>query len=180
MATNMIFSTIVWATASASTPVHRHIQRQLLLINTIFRFPILKMAKANTHILGKPPTINIADCLSLSSHPKISDENFNSSNIPDKFFGAKMNIHRFSFPISLQKNEKKRTIWILSNISHKDEVRSLENYPAEGPARWERQGCYWQKVPPQWGGGRLFDASAKSFLKSCANKQVPFSKINIF
>ena len=22
----------------------------------------------------------------------------------------------------------------------------------EGPARWERWGCYWQTVPPQWGG----------------------------
>ena len=27
-----------------------------------------------------------------------------------------------------------------------------------------RKGCYWQTVPPQWGGGRLFDGSTKFFL----------------
>ena len=30
--------------------------------------------------------------------------------------------------------------------------------------RWERLGCYWQTVPSQWGGGRLFDALAKFFF----------------
>ena len=31
------------------------------------------------------------------------------------------------------------------------------------PARLERQGCYWQTVPPHWGGGRLFGASVVCF-----------------
>ena len=30
---------------------------------------------------------------------------------------------------------------------------------------WERWGCYWQTVPPEWGGGRLFDGSTKLFLR---------------
>ena len=38
----------------------------------------------------------------------------------------------------------------------------------EGPARWERWGCYWQTVSPQWGGRRFFDASAKFFFTKTA------------
>ena len=37
-------------------------------------------------------------------------------------------------------------------------AKTIINYPA-----WERYGCYWKMVPPQWGGGRIFDASAKFF-----------------
>ena len=36
------------------------------------------------------------------------------------------------------------------------------------PARWERQGCYWQTVPQQWGGGRLFGALAGFFFMKTA------------
>ena len=35
----------------------------------------------------------------------------------------------------------------------------------EGPARWERWGFYWQTELPQWEGGRLFEPSAKFFLR---------------
>ena len=33
----------------------------------------------------------------------------------------------------------------------------------------ERQGCYWQTVPPQWEGGRLFDRSAGFFYGNSCN-----------
>ena len=39
----------------------------------------------------------------------------------------------------------------------------------EGPARWERWGCYWQTVSPQWEGGRLFEPSAGFFYGNSCN-----------
>ena len=32
-----------------------------------------------------------------------------------------------------------------------------------------RAGCYWQTVPSQWEGGRLFDGSAKFFYGNSCN-----------
>ena len=35
----------------------------------------------------------------------------------------------------------------------------------EGPARWERLGCYWQTELPQVGGGKTFWAVSRIFLR---------------
>ena len=114
MATNMICSTIVWATASASTPVHHHIQRQLLLINTIFRFSILKMAKANLHIyIRETPHHQYRRLFiivftskyfwwKIRPFPSIDSH----QNIRDRFFGAKINLYWFSLTSSLQNKRK--------------------------------------------------------------------------
>ena len=43
---------------------------------------------------------------------------------------------------------------------------------------WERWGCYWQTVPPQWGGGRLFDGSTGIFYENCCNSGTESRKID--
>ena len=48
----------------------------------------------------------------------------------------------------------------------------------EGPAHWEQKGCYWQTVPPQWRGGRLFDGSTGFFYKNCCNSGTESQKID--
>ena len=42
------------------------------------------------------------------------------------------------------------------------------------PARF---GCYWQTVPPQWEGGRLFDTSAGFFYGNSCNSGTESRKI---
>ena len=37
--------------------------------------------------------------------------------------------------------------------------------------------CYWQTVPPQWGGGRLFDGSTKFFYENSCNSGTESRKI---
>ena len=54
----------------------------------------------------------------------------------------------------------------------------------EVPARWERLGCFWQTVPPQWEGGGLFHGSTKFFTETAVTperkveKSFPRSEIN--
>ena len=36
----------------------------------------------------------------------------------------------------------------------------------------------WQTVPPQWGGGRLFDGSTNFFYENCCNSRVESRKID--
>ena len=43
--------------------------------------------------------------------------------------------------------------------------------------RVKRAGCYWQTVPPQWGGGRLVDGSTKFFYRNCCNSGTESQKI---
>ena len=38
------------------------------------------------------------------------------------------------------------------------------------------RGCYWQTVPPQWGGGRLFGASAIFFYENGFNSEMKNQK----
>ena len=46
------------------------------------------------------------------------------------------------------------------------------------PARALRAlGCYWQTVPPQWEGGRLFDRSAGFFYGNSCNSRTESRKI---
>ena len=45
------------------------------------------------------------------------------------------------------------------------------------PARWEHLGCYWQTVPPQWEGGRLFEPSAGFFYGNSCNSGSKSRKI---
>ena len=45
------------------------------------------------------------------------------------------------------------------------------------PARWECWGCYWQTVPPQWGGARLFAASEGPPHKNGRNSETKSQKI---
>ena len=40
-----------------------------------------------------------------------------------------------------------------------------------------QQCCYWQTVPPQWGGGRLFDGSAIFFYGDSCNSGTESRKI---
>ena len=89
--------------------------------------------------------------------------------------------------------------WLITTISDQDLSKRISSPRAES--------CYWQTVPPQLDGGRLFGAFADIFYKksrnsetksrkidpkvqnghhvlattgkSCANKKVPFSQMNI-
>ena len=54
---------------------------------------------------------------------------------------------------------------------------SQSKYLSSPCAKRAGPGCYWQTVPPQWGGVRLFDRSTGFFYENCCNSGTESLKI---
>ena len=75
----------------------------------------------STRAVNQHYSLVTANCPSFYLHP----------NVPDRIFGAKMNIYHFSVSISLLNKRRKNTCLILSNISYKKLGEIFEEFSFE-------------------------------------------------
>ena len=74
----------------------------------------------------------------------------------------------------------KRNICCIIPYSNRYEVTPYLSSPRAkhvGPKGLCAESCYWQTVPLQWEGGRLFDGSTEFFYGNCCNSGTESRKI---